>query len=111
MTKGKFLVLNFDDCAVKYEELFDPDLKELYGNMLLSPYMWTPHVFSQNKCWSNHLKNRIDLKLHNDFRFMLYSKFVIDAGLEEHDMVNVIEKRFEKCIPLKHMNFLILMNQ
>jgi hypothetical protein len=108
MIKGYYLVLNFDDCSVKYEELFDPEIKEFYGNMLLSPFLWTPNVFSQYRCFQNHVKNRTDLKLHPNFKFIVYSKFVIENGLQEHDLINVIEKRFEKCFPLKNVNVMIL---
>jgi hypothetical protein len=108
MTKGYALILNFDDCKVKYEELFDPDIKEFYGNMLLSPYMWTPSVFSQTKCWQSHLKNQSELKLDKNFKFAVYSKIVVDSTLLEHDLLNVLEKRFEKCFPLNNVNILIL---
>ena len=108
MTHGLYLILNFDDCAVKYEELFDPELKEFYGNMLLSDVMWTPDIFFQHKTWFNHLKKREDIKLHYNFKFIVYSKFVIDNGLEEHDEINAIEKRFEKCFPMRNINVLIL---
>jgi hypothetical protein len=108
ITKGAKLILNFDECRIKYEELFDPDLKEFYGNMMLSPFMWTPNVFSQTKCWQSHLKNKSDLKLDKNFKFIVYSKTVIDSAMQEHDLVNIIEKRFEKCFPLNNVNVLIL---
>jgi hypothetical protein len=110
LTKGYKLILNFDECKIKYEELFDPDIKEFYGNMLLSSFMWTPSVFSQTKCWQSHLKNSPDKKLHKNFSFIVYSKTVIDSNMQEHDLVNVIEKRFEKCFPLNNVNVLILSN-
>ena len=30
IVSGKNLIINFDDCGVKYEELYDPDIKEYY---------------------------------------------------------------------------------
>lgn len=108
ITKGAKLILNFDDCRTKYEELFDPDIKEFYGNMMLSPFMWTPNVFSQMKCWQSHLKKKPELKLDKNYKFIVYSKTVIDSNMQEHDLVNVIEKRFEKCFPLNNVNVLIL---
>lgn len=110
-TKGLFLVLNFDDCAVKYEELFDPDIKEFHGKMMLSPFIWTPSLFSQPKCWNSHLDTRTtDLKLDKNFKFLVYSKYVIDPDLQEHDLINVIEKRFEKSFSLLNINVIILNN-
>jgi hypothetical protein len=110
VTKGLYLILNFDDCSVKYTELFDPDIKEFYGKMMLSPFMWTPSLFSQTKCWQSHLKNNNEFKLDKNFKFLVYSKFVIEPELQEHDLINVIEKRFEKCFSLLNVNVIILSN-
>ena len=104
MTKGIPLVLNFDDCCLKYEEVFDPDIKEFYANFQLSPYLWKPEEFKKQKCWQNHFKNNLQYRLHKDFKFLVYSRFVIDNELQEHDLINVIEKRFEKSFPLKNIN-------
>ena len=111
ITRGQFLILNFDDCAVKYDELFDPDIKEFYGKMMLSPFMWTPSLFSQPKCWQSHLSTKqTEMKLDKNFKFIVYSKFLIDPEMQEHDMINEIEKRFEKCFSLLNINVIILSN-
>jgi len=102
------MILNFDDCSIKYDDSFDPDIKEFYGNSMLSSFMWTPHLFSQHKCWQNHLSMKSDMKYDKHFKFIVYSKFIIDSNLQEHDLINVIEKRFEKSFPLKNMNILIM---
>lgn len=75
---------------------------------MLSSFMWTPNVFSQQKCWHNHLSLKHDVKYDKNFKFIVYSKFIIDSNLQEHDLINVLEKRFEKSFPLIHMNILIL---
>ncbi len=48
------------------------------------------------------------MKLDHNFKFVVYSKFVIDSDLPEHDLVNVIKKRFEKSLPLKSLNVIIV---
>ena len=53
--------------------------------------MWTPQIFSKKDCWQSHVKNRPDIKLDYNFKFLVYSKFVIDSDLPEHDLINVIE--------------------
>jgi hypothetical protein len=109
MTKGLFLILNFDDCATRYTELFDPDIKEFHGKFMLSPFLWTPNLFSQPKCWQSHLNTKkTELKLDKNFKFVVYSKFLIDPDMQEHDMINEIEKRFEKCFSLLNVNVIIL---
>jgi len=75
---------------------------------MLSSFMWTPHIFSQPKCWYNHLGLNPDSRYDRYFKFVVYSKYIIDSNLQEHDLINVIEKRFEKSIPLTNMNILIL---
>jgi hypothetical protein len=111
MTRGLYLILNFDECAVKYDELFDPDIKEFYGKYLMSPFMWTPNLFTHPKCWQSHLNTKnTELKLDRNFRFLVYSKFIIEPDLLEHDLINEIEKRFEKCFSLLHVNVIIISN-
>lgn len=109
MCKGLNLILNFDDCSTKYEELFDPDIEELYGKSMLSPYMWNPNIFSQEKYWHHHLSDKDDLKFDKHFKFIVYSKFVIqDAVKTDEDLLKIIEQRFAKSLPLININVLIL---
>ena len=107
MTRGLFLILNFDDCKEPYKFQYDADIREFYGNMMLCKYMWDPNLFFSPKCSSAHLNNRNDLKFDKNFKFICYSKFLIDENIQEHDLLNEIEKRFEKCFPLVNMNVLI----
>jgi hypothetical protein len=111
LLEGLYLVLNFDDCSFKYEELFDPDIKEFYGKKMLSPFMWTPIKFAEN-CWQSHLNYYKDsnCKLNKNFKFVVFSKFIIDPDMQEHDMINEIEKRFEKNFSLLNINVIILSN-
>ena len=104
MTKGFFLILNFDDCKENYEYNFDPDIREFYGIMMLSPFMWNPELFIKDKCANAHLGNRDDLKIDKNFKFICYSKFVCEYANQDHDLLNFIEKRFEKSFPLVNMN-------
>ncbi|MCQ2818554.1 MAG: hypothetical protein MJ252_14895 [archaeon] len=110
MTKGLYLILNFDDCKENYTFPFDPDIREFYGLMMLSPYMWNPSMF-KDKCASAHLNNRRDLKMDKNFKLVCYSKMIIDESTQEHDLLNLIEKRFEKCFPLANMNALCFMEK
>lgn len=102
------LVLNFDDCSIKYEELYDPDIKELYGNSMFSPFMWTPQIFNQEEYWHHHMSQKPDLKLDKNFKFIVYSKFVIQEELDKNEILEVLKRRFEKSIPLININVIIL---
>lgn len=108
MSKGKHMFLNFDECSIKFEELFDPDIKEFYGNSMLSPFIWSPLIFSQEKCWHHHLSQNTDLKFDKNFRFLVYSKFVVHEKTRENELIEILKKRFEKSLPLVNINIIIL---
>lgn len=109
MTNGKFLILNFDDCQIQYDELFNPDLKEIYGNFMFSPLMWEPLKFAEPSIFSAHVFGRRDLKFNPNFKFIVYSKFLItDVNAKEEELKEIIEKKFGKSFPLKHMNVYVL---
>ena len=107
MTKGLFLIVNFDDLKEKYEYNYDPDIREFYGKMMLSQFMWNPSLFFTNKCSNAHLNRRSDLKMDKNFKFICYSKYIVDENMAEHDLINEIEKRFEKSFPLISINVVI----
>jgi hypothetical protein len=108
--KGLYLILNFDDCADEYNELSDPDIKEFYAPFGLSNFIFTPKNFLQKECIQSHF-NRPGFVFDRNFKFIIYSKFSIDSNVQEHDLINLIEKRFEKPLPLKKMNVIIVTNK
>lgn len=109
MTNGKFLILNFDDCQIQYDELFDPDLKEITGNFMFTPLMWQPQKFAEPANFSSHVHGRRDLKFNPNFKFIVYSKYLIsDTTANEKQLKSIIEKKFGKCFPLKYMNVYVL---
>jgi hypothetical protein len=106
-SKGMYLILNFDDCEVEYQYLFDPDIKEFYAPFGLSNFIFTPKNFVQKECVQSHF-NKPGFVFDRNFKFIIYSKFLIDQDVQEHDLINFIEKRFEKPLPLKKINVIIL---
>ena len=90
-SKGLFLVLNFDDCDLEYDELFDPDIKEFYAPLGLSNFIFTPKNFCQKECIQSHF-NKPGFVFDKNFKFVVYSKFLIDHDVQEHDLINFIEK-------------------
>jgi hypothetical protein len=71
MKKGYLLLINFDDSNEKYEELYDPDLREFNGYYMLSPFMWRPKTFQTKECWENHIQHNKDIKLNFEFSVIL----------------------------------------
>ena len=105
--KGLTLLINFVDCCIKYEELFDPDIKEFYAPNLFSPLMFSQKDFAITKNIQEHFRGK-KITFDKNFRFILYSKFVIDLSLQESQLLQVFENRFEKAIPIRKICFIIL---
>ena len=50
-------MLNLDDSAIKYEEMFDPDIKEFYGMNAIPPQIWEPQVLIQKELLQSYLQD------------------------------------------------------
>ena len=109
-SEGKILILNFDDCTEgNYDKLFNPSIKELYGNYMFTPKMWRPQNFKEGEHFLEHVHRNENIKLNGNFKFIVYSRFLIeDINANEEQLVNVIKKYFEKDFPLKFMKIFIL---
>lgn len=108
IVNGKSLIINFDDCGVKYEELYDPEIKEFYCPAVLSELMWKPQVFMLEKNWNHHMNDRNDIKLDHGYQFLIYSKFVVQQNVELEDLIDIIFKRFERSFPLNNCNLIVM---
>ena len=109
-SEGKILILNFDDCTEgNYDKLFNPSIKELYGNYMFTPKMWRPQNFKEGEHFLEHVHRNENIKLNGNFKFIVYSRFLIeDINANEEQLVNVIKKYFEKDFPLKFMKIFVL---
>ena len=107
---GKLLILNFDDCCLDtYDKLFNPSIVELYGNYMFTPKMWRPQTFKEGDNFLEHTFGNKNLKLHPDFKFVVYSKFLIeDVNANEGQLLDIIDKKFKKDFPLKYMKIFVL---
>ena len=109
-SNGKLLILNFDDCAEgNYDKLFNPSIVELYGNYMFTPKMWRPQNFKEGEHFLEHVHRNENIKLNPNFKFIVYSRFLIeDVNANEEQLVDVIKRYFDKDFPLKFMKILIL---
>ena len=108
-SNGKLLILNFDDCSEgNYDKLFNPSIVELYGNCMFTPKMWRPQNFKEGEHFLEHVHRNENIKLNPDFKFIVYSRFLIeDINANEEQLVDVIKRYFEKDFPLKFMKIFI----
>ena len=107
IVKGITLLINFDDCCIKYEELFDPDINEFYAPNLFSPLIFTQKDFGLPKNINEHFRGK-NLTYDKNFRFILYSKFVVDLSLDDSYLIKVFENRFEKALPIRKICFIVI---
>ena len=109
-SNGKLLILNFDDCSEgNYDKLFNPSIVELYGNYMFTPKMWKPQSFREGEHFLEHVHRNTNIKLSPDFKFIVYSRFLIeDTEANEEQLVNIIERYFGKDFPLKYMKVFVL---
>jgi hypothetical protein len=108
-TNGKLLILNFDDCQEVYNNLFNPSIKEIYGNYMFNPLMWTPKTFFEGENFLSHVHGNKDLKLNENFKFIVYSRFLIeDVNANEENIKQIVENNFGKDFPLQFVNCFIL---
>ena len=110
--EGKLLILNFDDCSEgNYDKLFNPSIVELYGNYMFTPKMWRPQNFKEGEHlhFLEHVHRNDKIKLHPNFKFIVYSRFLIeDIEANEEKLVDIIKRYFEKDFPLKFMKIFVL---
>jgi hypothetical protein len=77
-SNGKLLILNFDDCSEgNYDKLYNPSIAELYGNYMFTPKMWRPQNFREGEHFLEHVHRNENIKLHPNFKFIVYSRFLI----------------------------------
>ena len=109
-SNGKLLILNFDDCSEgNYDKLYNPSIAELYGNYMFTPKMWRPQNFREGEHFLEHVHRNENIKLHPNFKFIVYSRFLIeDINANEEQLVDIIKRYFEKDFPLKYMKIFIL---
>ena len=106
---GKLLILNFDDCSNGlYDKLFNPSIVELYGNYMFTPKMWRPQNFKEGEHFLEHVHRNDKIKLHPNFKFIVYSRFLIeDIEADEEKLVDIIKRYFNKDFPLKFMKIFV----
>jgi len=109
---GKTLILNFDDCSDgSYDKLFDPVLLN-YTGIMFTPKMWRPQTFKEGDNFLEHTHGNEDIKLKTNFKFVVYTKFLIkDINVNEEQMVNIIERHFRKDFPLEYMKIFVLVEE
>ncbi len=127
LTWGTSLVLLVDDFVNDYEkknwkQLYDPDISHLINSQWLSPIVWKPKDLASRETaiqlglignnpdeeekqrdWENLDKTNLE-----KFQFILWSKEKYSEQLTDAELLAKLKKRFEKSLPLKHLNLLFL---
>ena len=79
---------------------------------MFTPKMWRPQSFKEGDNFLEHTHGNEDIVLNPNFKFIVYSKFLIeDVEANEEQLVNIIERQFGKDFPLKYMKVFVLAEQ
>lgn len=50
--KGEgILLFNIDDSPSKYDDLYDPELSDMFGGRIIFENIWKPEIMTEKECW------------------------------------------------------------
>mmetsp|Transcript_45 Transcript_45/g.47 ORF Transcript_45/g.47 Transcript_45/m.47 type:complete len:415 (-) Transcript_45:112-1356(-) len=108
LLNGDYLTLNIDDTSIRYDEVFDPDLREFYGQDTFPSLLWTPQEFaSRGEAWNIMAQHDVTLKLNTSYQFIVWSKYRIDENNDDQGILEKFEQRFGRVLSLDHVNLVL----
>ena len=115
VTQQGVLFLNLDESPeVEYSGMYDPDIKEFYGEHGLPSQMWESEQLLQKDVWSHYIGERdvfLTKKVPEEgYLILVWSKFKLDEMFDDAKILERVEQRFQKSLPFSHLNLLFVMN-
>lgn len=111
LTEGSVLLLNIDDSTVHYEELYDPDIHDLYHiNSFPVQILYPLEMKSKFEIWKTFRAVEENLTLNKNYLLVIWSKFRIDHSLDAQDILAKFEKRFGQSLPLEAVDLILCHN-
>lgn len=111
LSEGGVLLLNIDDSTVNYEELYDPDIHELYHVSSFPAQILQPlEMKSKFEIWKTFRAVEDNLTLNKNYLLVIWSKFRIDSSLDSQDILAKFEKRFGQSLPLDRVDLILCHN-
>lgn len=107
-TEGAVLVLNLDESLVKYEELYYPDLYDLFSPTSFPHSVFTPHTFKRDRDAWNTFRAAENYTIHQDFSVVVYSKTKLEEGLEDSEVLRRFKRKFARVVPLDNIDCILV---
>eukprot|EP00347_Sterkiella_histriomuscorum_P002207 403369055 len=124
LTQGRLYLLfdQFEDMSQTrkgWKELYDPDIDHLINPQCLPSEIWHPNELRNHELL-NQLKmvgpddfyaereEKLNSMNFNNFGFHVWSKERFNADLSDEELMTQFKKRFEKNLPLKHINLIFI---
>lgn len=98
LVDNHILILNIDDTERPYKEMFDPNIREIYGSQSLPQQVWHPEQMSSEELWRSCKFIDEEEKLFeytkDRYNFMAWTHLKLDADADEGALVKALEDRF-----------------
>ena len=107
------LILNVDDSECKYEDLYEPDIKEFYSDRGFPPQMWSPDELLDKDIWGEYAREERSMYITEQppvdgYMILVWSKYELNEVQEAFKLMQRVKQRFENCLPLQFLNLLVL---
>lgn len=103
---GGCIFLNMDDSAVKYEELYYPDMQEFFHPASFPATLFRPDIMKKRETWKSFCGDE-EVEMSENYFFVLWSKIKFDENLEDQNIVTRFEKKFSKVFSLDSVDLIL----
>eukprot|EP01016_Furgasonia_blochmanni_P025115 TRINITY_DN2707_c0_g1_i28.p1 TRINITY_DN2707_c0_g1~~TRINITY_DN2707_c0_g1_i28.p1 ORF type:complete len:132 (-),score=50.59 TRINITY_DN2707_c0_g1_i28:262-657(-) len=114
LTHGEIFVINVDDTEHKYEEIYDPDLREFYHPERFPSQIFNLEDLKRREVYEKIISGTGDWlanELSKPFHIILWSKYKIDEELETKKIIEKFERRFSSILPVPKLDLLLLSDE
>ncbi len=101
---GGVIIFNMDDSSCKYTSKYDPDYKEFYDRGAIHQHIWDPEKLLQKEVWGQYSGSETMPTM--PYTIVVWSKERIDGKEDDPTILEKIERRFGKTVPLEYLNLL-----
>lgn len=102
------LIFNMDDSNCKYTGKYEPDYKEFYDRGAIHQHIWEPEKLLKKEVWTDYSGTE---EIPKDYyTIVVWSKERIDDKKDDPTILNKVEKKLGKNLPLDRLNLLFCIN-
>ena len=111
MKEGGVIIFDLDDSPCRYTEKYDPDYKQFYDRSAIHQHIWDPEKLLHKEVWTQYsgieeLPSKQYTVSYKIYQVVVWSKFRIDSNEDDPTILEKVELKFNKTLPLDHLNLL-----